>query len=296
MKKKYIFTSFLTLSLINLAIFFYRDNFIYHKKASHSSLYSTDTLKWKQFVYDYPESELKEAKRILDDSIKIQATTTAKQVLEIGRLLYTRFNQQSGRPSDILLSSSPLKQYQMLCSSDTQKIWCGVYANMFAFFCWAKGIPCRVIETINSNDHHVINECYLSESSQWAMVDLTFNRLLIFHRDERRYCNFFDFLNPLKENLLSMQAEKDSIITTQFEPSSYDYYLSGKPAIFYYYRVNNFAVYKPIEKFKRYLLPVAWHEEVRPPGSNFRFYLKESFLLLWLVSTFVLVIQFVRLK
>lgn len=296
MKKRYVLISFIILSIINVAIFFNKDNFNYHKKATNLSLYSSDTLKWKQFVYDYPASELKKAKQILDDSIKVHTRTTAEKVLEIGRLLYTRFNQQFGTPSNVLLSSSPLRQYQMLCSSDTQKIWCGVYANMFAFFCWSEGIPCRIIETINPNDHHVVNECYLSESGQWAMVDLTYNRLLILTQNKKNYGNFSNFLNPLKENLLSIQAETNSYITTQLKPSSYDFYLTGNPLVFYYYRVNNFEVYKPFEKIKRYLFPIAWHEEVSPPNSNFLFYLKEFFILLWFISLIVLVIQFGRNK
>lgn len=290
-KRKYILVSFLVLTVINLAILFYRDKFAYHKIGTYSSLYSSDTFKWKQFVFDYPADELESAKNILDSSINIKGKTTANQVLEIGRMMYDRFNKQSGRPSAALFSLSPLQQYQILRSSDSEELWCGIYANMFAFFCWSKGIPCRIIEIMNPGDHHVVNECYLAESRQWAMVDLTYNQLLIWDKNNKRYLNFFDILKPPKGNFLSIQASENSILSLPFKLSFYDHYLNNDPAVYYYYRINLSEVYKKAEKIKRYLLPVSWYEEVNSYSGNFLFYVKEFFVLLWLVCFVILLAQ-----
>ena len=290
--RRYALILFLIITLINTVIFLNRDKFVYHKNASYTSLYSSDTVKWKQFVYDYSPDEFEKVKQILNDSVKIETKTSSQKVLTIGRMLVNRFNKQMGKPSNILLSSSPLQQYKMLCSSDTEQIWCGVYADMFAFFCWGAGIPCRVIEIMNPGDRHVLNECYLREVGEWVVVDLTYNRLLIRNQQKKRYANFFDILYSTKDSLIALQTTKDSVISTQLNASSYSHYLRSHPPIYYYYRTNNFEVYKPFEKVKRYLLPSAWYEEVNVvTNSNWLFYLKELFLFLWLINFLTLLLQ-----
>src|ERR1700745_3523942 len=109
--KNYITILFCLLFAINLAIFFYRDKFAYHKFATYSSLYSPDTAKWKKMIEDYPGQELIEAKIILD-SLGIAGHPAIFKVQEIGKLLYTCFHNQAGHSSAQLSAASPLNQYK----------------------------------------------------------------------------------------------------------------------------------------------------------------------------------------
>src|SRR5262245_50285323 len=141
-RKNHIAVVFVILSIINLAIFFYRDRFNFHKYGTYSSLYSSDTMKWKKFIDDYPKQELDEAKKIVD-SLHISSQSTPIKVQEIGRFLYNAFKKQLGKSSTQLVTASPLTQFKILRSSDSIELWCGNFAEMFAFFCWSEGVTSR---------------------------------------------------------------------------------------------------------------------------------------------------------
>jgi len=295
-RKNYIAVVFIILSIINLAIFVYRDRFNFHKYGTYSSLYSSDTTKWKNFIHDYPEQELVEAKRIVD-SLHISNQPTPVKVQEIGKFLYNAFKKQLGGSSTQLISESPLTQYKILRSSDSIQLWCGNFAEMFTFFCWSDGIASRVIEIMNPGDHHVLNECYLPESQQWAITDLTTNNLLIQKSNKSGYPNLLSLHDSSVQILSSLQTNDSSIIVRPFSPGFYDKYFRNKNPIYYYYRTNNSNVYRPSEKIKRYFLPVAWYEEItQGPQSNWGFYIKQFFILLWLITAILLVGQLVSSK
>ena len=284
------------LSIINLIIFFYRDKFTYHKYATYSSLYSSDTLRWKKFIDDYPQQELREAKGIVD-SLHISNQPTSIKVQEIGKFLYNAFKKQLGQSSTQLVPASPLTQYKILRSSDTIQLWCGNFAEMFAFFCWSEGITSRVIEILNPGDHHVLNECYLPESQQWAVTDLTNNHLLIQKSNKSGYPNLLSLRDSVAQTLSSMQTNDSSIVLQPFNPTLYNKYFGNKNPIYYYYRTNNSQVYRPSEKIKRYFLPDAWYEEItQGQRANWAFYAKQFFILLWLSSVILLIGQLISSK
>jgi hypothetical protein len=284
---------FSAITIINLAIFFYRDKFTYHKYATRSSLYSTDTLRWKKFIDDYSKQELIEAKIILDSLLDIENKSTSSKILEIGKLLYQRFHKQLGKPSHLVSAATPLNQFKILDSSHSERLWCGNFAAIFVFFCWSEGIPCRFIEIVNPGNHHVLSECYLSESKEWALTDITTNHLLLFNRNRNKFENLLNVRDTLMDSLQSLQMEEGEIVTKPFIPGFYDTYFGHGNPIYYYYRINNFEVYKSGEKIKRYFLPITWYEEVnRKVSGNFLFYVKQSLILLWLFCLIFLARQF----
>ena len=295
-RKNHIVVLFSILSIINIVIFFYRDKFSFHKYATYSTLYSADTIKWKKIINDYPKQELVEAKAILD-SLQINHRPTPVKVVEIGRFLYNHFHKQLGHSSDQLVSASPLNQYKILRSSDTTQLWCGNFSEMFAFFCWSEGIACRVIEIMNPGDHHVLNECYLPEIGQWAVTDLTNNNLFILNDNRNSYANLLSLRDSSWLTVSTLQATDRAIVLHPLDTKYYDKYFDNKNPIYYYYRVNNFEIYKPIQKIKRYFLPDAWYEEVsNNRRSNWPFYIKQFFTLLWLIVVPLLIGQLVSPK
>ena len=294
--KNYITILFCLLSVINIAIFFYRDKFAFHKYGTISSLYSADTAKWKKFIGDYPKQELDEAKTILD-SLHLERQSTASKILNIGKLLYSRFYRQAGQPSTQLLTASPLNQFKILSSSDTVKLWCGNFANMFAFFCWSEGIPCRVTEIMNPGDHHVLNEFFVAEKGTWAVADVTNNNLLLLNKNKNGYADLLSVRDSLSTPLFVLQAIDSSIDTRPFSAGFYDKYFGNENPINYYYHTNNLKVYRTSEKIKRYFLPVPWYEELdKTPKGNLLFYVKQLFILLWLISFILLARQFISPK
>ncbi|HET9826580.1 MAG TPA: transglutaminase domain-containing protein [Chitinophagaceae bacterium] len=294
--KNHIAILFLVFSFINLVIYIYRDKFSYHKYGTYSSLYSADTTKWKKFVDDYPKRELAEARAILD-SVHINYQATPDKVLQIGKLLYNLFHRQLGHSSEQLTTASPLRQYKILLSSDTVQLWCGNFAAMFAFFCWSEGIACRVIEIMNPGDHHVLNECYLPEKGQWAVTDLTNNNLLLFDTTKNIYANLITLRDSSGLVQSTLQASDPSIDIRPFDRNLYHKYFGNKNPIYYYYRINNSSVYARGEKIKRYFFPEAWFEEVSARAKgNISFYVKQLFILLWLISLILLIQQLVSSK
>src|SRR5205823_1481170 len=159
-----------------LFIFLFRDSFQYQPYTSYHSLYQPCdkycSEKWSKFVKPYPASDLTEAKNILNTHVRAISGSTCDKLLHIGNFIYTRFNSQQGNPTYQFLALSPLNQYKALSTSDTVKLWCGNFAEMFTLFCWSQGIICRTIEIMNPGDHHVLNESYIPETGQWVMTDL----------------------------------------------------------------------------------------------------------------------------
>jgi hypothetical protein len=286
---------FIFLSLANLFIFFFRDHFQYQPYATPSALYAPCgekcADKWNQYVLDFPAQELAAAKAVSDSVVSGKNNSEAK-VMALSRFIYNRFKNQMGRPSAELLGSSPLTQFEKLSSSDSVKLWCGNFAEIFSWFCWSQGIICRNIELMNPGNHHVLNECYLPEIQQWVMVDLTNNLLMA---KEGKPLNLFQFLGAVKQGkaIESFYSEGISVQSRSLDiTASYirNFYQGDHP-YFYYHRVDNKKVYRMGSKLVRYFLPVSWYEILElKKQSNLPFYLKEVFSLLWLISMIMILV------
>jgi hypothetical protein len=290
-RHKKLILSIIFLTLANLIIFIFRDYFQFQLYTDYSSLYNDCTkkciTKWQQTRDDYPQNELSEVKLITQSMFKLKDEPTLSKVTILGSFIYSRFKNLIGSTSPSLQSLSPLQQYKKLCTSDTLKLMCGQFAQIFSFFCWSEGITNRTIEIINPGDHHVVNECYIPEIQQWVLIDLTNNQLLI--QDEKKnFLNLLDFKKKLEQSypVLVWKTNNDSI---QKEPldcsSSYitTYYLKNNPLI-YYYRTDNDKVYQLQNKIKRYFLPITWNEIFDTNTHTNLFFIKAALLILWVIS------------
>lgn len=302
--KKVIFL-FGGLTLLNIAVFLFRDIFQYIPYAEYNELYRPCNQacceKWKQFVLPYKKEELQAANQILHANKVINDSLTTKQkALSIAAFLYNNFCKQVGMPSGVLNNCSPLQVYQKLTQQRSEKLWCGHFALMFEFFCWSANIPCRYIEVLNPGNHHVLNECYLYESKQWVMMDLLGN-ILLPYTDSMHYNNVQDFRDAVLQNKqqYSWSSQNNHIerrnvnnhiahINTYYKPEN---------SYLYHYYISLDRVYRPANKLKRYLLPVSWYEIYnKQKGLNILFYTKLLLFIAWLLSLVMLIILTFAIK
>lgn len=291
MKQRKTLLFFIILTLINGIILYYRDSFQYIPQASYKTLYqecnSNCQNKWRAFIKPYPEGELQEAKQISGAWINAEAPTTLAKVQRISNVIHKMFKDRNGVPSQSFLNLSPLQQYKTLHTNPNEKLWCGVYAQMVAYFCWSQQIPTRYIEIMNPGDHHVVNECYIPELKKWVLVDAMYKLAGI--RDlQGNFLNLQEFRSFVKEDGLIFAANAVNTDTVRIlnknEPFIKNYYLPDNPFYYHYYTSNAYA-YQPLQKVKRYFLPVSWYEIYNlQKKSNFPYVLKLVFFTLWLVS------------
>ena len=284
---------FLLLTAGNVLIFFYRDAFRYQSFATYNNLYKACNAscreKWSAYVRDFPAHELEAARRI-SDSFPGNKSSTIEKIRSAGLSLLQNFHHRLGTPTPQLLAASPLQQYKSLVSNDTQQLWCGNLAQMFSLFCWSQDIVCRNIEIANPGDHHVLNECYLPESRQWVLVDLT-NNVLALEKDQQQL-NFLDVKKAVRaqQPLVAWRMTGDSVSRFVLQPDEQflkAYYGKDLP-IYFYHSMDVNQVYLWKNKVRAYLLPVSWYDIYREnKGSNLPFYFKLLCIVLWIASFFV---------
>lgn len=290
MWRKKIAVVFISLTVINIIVFLCRDYFQYQSYSDYQALYGTCPKncidKWKKFVADYPGREMIQTKA-LTDSLLSGTLSSYDKTKQLANFIYNRFHAQEGKPAPDLNTSSPFVQYQKLSLKDSEKLWCGNYALIFAWFCWSQNIPCRIIEIMKPGDHHVLNECYIAETGRWILIDLTYNIPGIRGKNDS-LLNFQELKQALKQNQdLTIFRNSGPVVLDRHK--IFHHYLNDYPA-YYYYRVNNEKVYSTMDKVKRYFLPVSWYEIYKEnPGVNLVFYLKPVLFVLWIVSFFVFI-------
>lgn len=286
MKKLRLF--FMAVTFVNAGLFFFRDSLQYIKYATYDELYGVCddacVQKWDDFTLAYPRTSFAEGRQILQ-SLHLDTGTTLSKIEAIGHHLYAKFNRQAGYPGNVIHRSAPLDDYKILSADTAQKVWCGTYAMMFAFFCWSQNVLCRCVEIYKPGDHHVLNECWVPELRQWVMVDLT-NNLLQVERGNRA-CNAQDFVAALAtpDSLAVLSAgsmDRESFAGVEQNKAVKGYYNGAFP--FYYYHLTQPAtVYRPVEKLKRYFLPAYWYEIFSAQSKdNLLFWAKPFFAALWL--------------
>lgn len=299
-RKRSIKIIFLLLTVINLVIFYFRDHFQYQPYRSEKDLYAQCDAacesKWKRFVDDFPDSELKEGKKISDSLLLNNHGDKGAKMLRLGMHLFERFRKQLGKPSEELLQSSPFIQYQKLSANDTLQLWCGNLAQMFSWLCWSQGIVCRVVEIMKPGDRHVVNECYLPDTKQWVLVDITNGQLLV-SKDENflNLLSLLSFKKALKTENPNIKYYYGQEFALSYTPSPKEYistYYRPDYPVYFYHSVDNKKAYSTSNKIKAYFLPVSWYEIWDPTNKgNWAFYLKEVFIFLWLISFFVFMVS-----
>ena len=109
---------------------------------------------------------------MLDEKVPVN-DSTVKKIKELAEFLLEHFDDQRGVPSATLMSKTPLGQFNLLRLHSEEKLWCGNWSNIYAYFAWNRHIPSRIVEILKPGDHHVFNESYVEELNQWVLVDLT---------------------------------------------------------------------------------------------------------------------------
>lgn len=288
----------LVLTIANIVIYINRNAFSYEPFSNEGDLYephSLNNFKWKQVIDDYPAVELAQAKQVLNQTLSLAGKGAEEKIKLIGNFIRSRFKNQEGTPSTSLSALSPFQQFNLLSKDSTEKLWCGNYAAMFAWFCWSEGITTRIIEIMQPGDHHTVNECYLSEKKKWVMIDLTHNLLIV--EDKRgEPLHTLAFIRQFKDSgdLLSYQSVQDTVAHSLFYTRDFTgkKYFTGASPLYYYQRVNLEKIYATGNKIKRYFLPRSWYR-IYPPYGHYsdgtkRFYVKLGFIYAWIIVLFAL--------
>lgn len=299
-RQKIYLLIFLLLTLINVGVFIFRNNFNYLPCATYSSLYASCNeqcvKKWKQYADDY-SSELKEAKQITD-SIVYRYSQTSDKIIAIENFLFAKFHSRIGQPTTDLMESPPLTQFKKLSLSDTMELWCGNFAQMFSLFSWSQGIVTRNIELLHKSNHHLMNECYIPETDSWMMVDIT-NNILGVTDKKGKFINLLAFKNSLKRKdaINILRKSYDSVQTVALVNETAPIQYGADDPINFYYYTDNYKAYTKQEKIKRYFLPKPWYETYQTSCTdNFAFFLKDALIFLWLVSFFVFLFTRTKFK
>ena len=288
---------FICLTFINAVIFFFRSHFQYVKYSSYKELYGPCNAacksKWKKYVAAYDTSELNEAKQILAP-YRLDTATTLSKVLFIGKHLFNRLHKLSATPSLEVGASTPLQQYKILSADKTENLWCSNYAGIFSFFCWSQNIVCRNVEIMQPGNHHIVNECFIPETNEWAIVDIPNGILLA--RQNNHLMNVPSLVRAMStKQAIELVVIKDgnySAAVLDKQTPDYDYYRNIQP-LYYYNEVILDNVYSGREKLKRYLLPHYWYEVYSEnKGNGILFYLKVGLLIAWLISLLLLIFKF----
>ncbi|HEX7847146.1 MAG TPA: transglutaminase domain-containing protein [Chitinophagaceae bacterium] len=297
-KRKFLLAAFVIFTAANIFIYIKRDHFAYRLYPSYSSLYSPCQKdckeRWRQFAKDYPAGELEATIKMTDSLLSLHNRSSLEKILLIGNFLRSRFHLQEGSPSALLSSASPFGQFKLLSTNKDEKLWCGNYANMMAWFCRSQGISTRIVEIIKPGDHHVINECYLPEKGKWMMVDLTHN-LLGVENEKQEPLHVIGLLEKksIASPFLAYRSVDDSITRYSFTAQQFpgSNYFQKEFSLYYYKRINLEKVYSTSEKIKRYVLPQSWYSIYEPAGgtgNNLLYFIKLFFICSWLIIIFAL--------
>jgi len=288
--RKFSLLLFGLLTVINSGIFLFKEKFAFKPYAESSVLYAPASGEWNRFFTDFPGEGQAQAKRLLDSLLTGSDTARRVQIIRISSFLYQEFGKQLGKPSPVVPYTDPWEMYRFYKADTTRKLWCGHLAMMFNYFCLARGIETRMIEIMKPGDHHVVNECYLPGVQQWALVDITYDQLLVSTESDLPLGLAAVRRMPAVGKSWRVQMANDS--QRIFRPDTgyvQNYYMTGDPA-YYYSTLNPKVVYRTSEKIRRYFLPESWYRILASaPSSNFLFYLKQGLALAWLLSLFFVV-------
>ena len=286
---------FLLASVLNAAVFLFRDSFQYQPTATYAELYgecnANCLASWKGAAARYSQSDLEAGRRILDTVVRKNSQTAKAKVFDIASFLYTRFHSQAGTPNDYIKTALPLDQYKQLSKDKSLQLWCGNFGTMLFFFCWAENIPCRAIEIINKGQHHIVNEFYDEESGSWIFAD-AMNNLFLLKNDQGKYLNLVDFIDAVNRTAGKIgQGLAQQLKGLEINPT----YYSSQSELYYYHDFDKDKVYSFRAKLRRYFLPVSWYEIYgQQQGSPVLFYGKLLLLLCWIVLVLVMVTRRVR--
>jgi hypothetical protein len=280
------FFLFIVLTLLNIAVWQWKNFFEYKPYTSEKALYQSPPAgtDWQQFLTGFPASDLQSANQFLDSLVKGTDTSSTGQINSIGRYLYRKFGNRLGNPALNDQLHSPWEMYKYFVADSSRKLWCGHLALFFTYFCQARGIDSRMIELFKPGDHHVVNECYIPAYRKWVLVDVTYNQLQVSPVDSEPL-SLPEFRRMAGKDISLVVRQADSTRLLRPDTGYYSNYYSVNCPAYYYITVSRDNVYSTAEKMKRYILPVSWYKILADENkTNWLFYLKQGLILGWLFS------------
>ncbi len=240
----------------------------------------------------YKKEELDEAKKMIYGEMGVlKDENTREKIVKISKYLYDRIEQYSGIPSDSMKYLSPMEQYKRI-TSGKDGAWCHNYAVIYTFFMTAAGIPTRLVSIEGEIDQvklagHIFAESFIKEKSKWAFSDMNSGFFLVEDANGKPY-DTIELLNLKASDSL----EKASFLYYQNMEMSKHSYSSKTFDLF-----ENIVIKPDVEvvyllpRANRYSLPSLLSRYTinpdvaySPGGSNFKYYVKLTFLALGLVS------------
>ena len=261
--------------------------------------------KWKDPL-DYTDAtEIKTVKQLLTDSFHIKpADSTVNKIKIIGSYIYQSIKQNMGVPADSLANYSTYKQF-CLVKEGKAKIWCGNITDIFHLFATNAGIICRNIglsgkrEVFTLGDH-AFNECFIPETGEWALVDLTQNILLLKDSDGKflNTVNLYQLKKLNQTDNITMYSSGDSSIINGGYSNPDKKYLWQENEILYPHPNNPRTLYSFFNKFQRYAGVHPWLEVYNENHhyDNHLFYLKSFLLHAWILLGLIILVLYLFTK
>lgn len=267
---------------------------------------SADLLKWRDPLDYTDKNEITLVQKIITDSLNIKAgDSTEKKIKLIGSYIYKNINKSMGVPADTVAAFSPYRQF-CLAKEGKAKIWCGNITDIFHLFAGEAGIICRKIGLTGKQQefyvgNHTLNECYITETGEWACVDITQNILLL--KDTAgKFINTVDLYHHKKireTNSLVQYSATGSAITSSIYNNPEKKYLWRENDILFALPYHIKTLYSFGNKFKRYAGVHPWLEvySEKKHYNNSRFYLKTFLFHTWLLlGLLILVLHLINKK
>jgi hypothetical protein len=240
----------------------------------------------------YKKEELAEAKKMIHEDIGVLPDEdTMEKIVKISKYLYDKIEQYSDIPSDGMKYLSPLEQYKRI-TSGKDGAWCHNYAVIYTFFMTAAGIPTRLVSVEGEIDRvkiagHIFAESFVKERGKWAFSDMNSGIFL----SENPNGNPYDTIELLYlkasdslEKASFICYDKAEIKKRAFDAKTLTLFenLKSKPNVEIVYQLPRANRYSLPSMLNRYTInpDIAYS----PEGSNFKYYLKLTFLALGLVS------------
>lgn len=155
--------------------------FIFIETDDLETLYVNTKKEIKKLENYYTNEDLEETKKWIE-SHDLKSKNTVDYLFQVTNLM-RRFEQKELNPSK---NYKGIVYNRILESRDADiHIDCGRFTDFVSVFMYAKGIPFRRIDAHYIPDTaigaHSFQEIYIKEKDQWALVDLTNDKILLQH-------------------------------------------------------------------------------------------------------------------
>ncbi|WP_153800649.1 transglutaminase domain-containing protein [Foetidibacter luteolus] len=203
---------------------------------------------WQKGLQAYSKQAQQQGLQLLTAKTSIaHAATDLEKAKEIARLVASLPNNNAGTKPGEHYSATAWEQVQ-LSLQNKARLDCGNYNQITSFFCTLAGLPNRVVYYFGPDGNwkygiHLLNEVYLREQQQWAVLDATFN-IYLPHNGSRFY-NIVDIKKMAQTNslsgkwLFSYSADSLQLLPTDSALSGLMYYNQSNADLAFNYPGTN---------------------------------------------------------